>query len=63
MPKPPSAVDEGSEVVADEVLQRRQRRSFSPQFKRRILEQASAYAKPAKHGSEYSSRESLETVL
>ena len=42
MPKPPSAVDEGSEVVADETLQRRQRRSFSAQFKRRILEQASA---------------------
>jgi transposase-like protein len=42
VPKPPSAVDEGSEVVADEVLERRQRRSFSPQFKRRILEQAAA---------------------
>lgn len=42
MPKPPSAVDEGSEVVADESLQRRQRRSYSAQFKRRILEQAAA---------------------
>lgn len=42
MPKPPSTVIEGSEVVADEGLQRRQRRSFSAQFKRRILEQAAA---------------------
>lgn len=42
MPKPPSAVDEGSEVIADEVLQRRPRRSFTAQFKRQILEQASA---------------------
>ena len=42
MPKPPSAVDAGSEVVAEEVLQRRQRRTYSPQFKRRVLEQAAA---------------------
>jgi transposase-like protein len=39
---PPSAVDDASEVVADERLQRRQRRSYSAEFKRRILEQASA---------------------
>jgi transposase len=42
MPKPPSAPIEGSEVVADEGLERRQRRSFSASFKRRILEQAAA---------------------
>lgn len=42
MPMPPSAVDDASEVVADERLQRRQRRSYSAEFKRRILEQASA---------------------
>ena len=42
MPKPPSTPIEGPEVVADEGLERRQRRSFSAQFKRRILEQAAA---------------------
>lgn len=42
MPMPPAAPIEGAEVIADEVLERRQRRSFSAQFKRRILEQAAA---------------------
>lgn len=42
MPKPSVATIEGSEVVADEALDRRQRRSFTAQFKRRILEQAEA---------------------
>lgn len=42
MPKPSVVKSEGSEVVADEALERRQRRSFSSQFKQRILQQAAA---------------------
>jgi transposase-like protein len=42
VPKPVVAKSEGSEVIADEVIDRRQRRSFSVQFKRRMLEQAAA---------------------
>lgn len=42
MPKPAVVKSEGPEVVADEVIDRRQRRSFSVEFKRRILEQAAA---------------------
>lgn len=42
MPKPSVPTIEGSEVVADEVLDRRRRRAFTAQFKRRILEQADA---------------------
>ncbi len=42
MPKPAVVKSEGPEVVADVVIDRRQRRSFSVQFKRRILEQAAA---------------------
>jgi transposase len=42
VPKPAVVKSEGSEVVADEAIDRRQRRSFSVQFKRRILEQAVA---------------------
>lgn len=42
MPKPAVVKSEGSEVVADETIDRRQRRSFTVQFKRRILEQAAA---------------------
>lgn len=44
MPKPSAVKSEGSEVVADEALERRQRRAFSPQFKQRILGQAAACA-------------------
>jgi transposase len=42
VPKPAAVRSEGSEVVADDVVDRRQRRSFTVQFKRRILEQAAA---------------------
>lgn len=42
MPKPSVVKPEGSEVIADEVLDGRRRRTFSVQFKRRILEQATA---------------------
>ncbi len=42
MPMPPTAPIEGAPVVADEALEHRKRRSFSAQFKRRILEQAAA---------------------
>ena len=41
MPKP-SVVVEGPEAVADEGLQGRRRRTFTAQFKRRILDQADA---------------------
>lgn len=42
MPMPSVVPNEGSEVVADPVLERRGRRSFSVEFKRRIVAQAAA---------------------
>lgn len=40
MPMPSVAPNDVSEVVADPVLERRSRRSFSVEFKRRVLAQA-----------------------
>jgi len=42
MPMPSVAPNDVSEVVADPVLERRGRRSFSMEFKRRIVAQAAA---------------------
>lgn len=42
MPMPSVAPNEESEVVADPALERRGRRSFSTEFKRRIVAQAAA---------------------
>ena len=42
MPMPSVAPNDVSEVVADPVLERRGRRSFSVEFKRRIVAQAAA---------------------